>query len=140
MLPKAIQPTGCKCCVKYVKRIIPVGLDWIKINVDGNKLTRIIYMMPVLGCAIDQLSTRIGLTNSNLCELNPQTVYLMAVGIWLYIDIVAVIIVILVSYLIIKHWNFQYKRLILLFPFTLGFLKILAGINNIYLYLTYCSI
>lgn len=137
MLPKAIQPTGCKCCVKYVKRMLPVGLDWIKVNVDGNKLTRIIYMMPILGCVIDQLSTRIGLTNSNLCELNPQTVYLMAVGIWLYVDIIAVIMIILISYLIIKHWKFQYKRFILLFPFTFGVLKIFAGINNIYLYILY---
>lgn len=120
-----------------MKNVPSRGQDWIKINAAGNLLAKIIYLMPILGCAIDQLSTRIGLTNSNLYELNPRVTYLMVVGIWLYVDIAAVLITILVSYLVMKHWDFKYKRFILLFPLTLGLLKILAGINNIHLYITY---
>lgn len=121
-----------------MKKLLPIGQEWIKkIKIACNLFAKIIYLISILGCAIDQLSTRIGLNDLNLYELNPRTAYFMAVGIWLYVDIAAVLITILVSYLIIKHWSFKYKRLILLFPLTYGLLKFLTGINNIYLYITY---
>jgi len=120
-----------------MKKGDPRGHDSIERNVESNRFAKITYLVSILGCSIDQLSTRIGLTNSNLCELNPLTAFLMATGIWLYVDIAAVLMTILVSYLIIEHWSFKYKRFILLFPFTFGFLKLLTGISNIFFYITY---
>jgi len=101
-----------------------------------NRLAKIIYLMPVLGCAIDQMSTRIGLTNHNLFEKNLLTSYLLVERIWLYVDIIVVIIVVLVSYFLIKHWGFKHKQVIFFFPFTYGLLKLVTGFLNIYLYIT----
>ncbi len=101
------------------------------------RLEKLSYIMPFVGCAADQLSTRIGLTNSNLLEVNALTTHFMVLGIWLYIDLVAVLVTILVPYVLIGRWGFRYKRLLLMFPLTYSILKLATGLSNIYLYLTY---
>ena len=100
-------------------------------------LEKLSYIMPFIGCAADQLSTRIGLTNSNLCEMNALTTRFMALGIWLYVDLAAVLVTIMVPYIFIRCWAFRHKRLLLLFPLTYSILKLMAGISNTYLYLTF---
>ena len=101
------------------------------------RLEKLSYVMPFVGCAADQLSTRIGLTNSNLFEMNALTTRFMALGIWLYIDLAAVLVTILVPYVLIGRLGFRYKRLLLLFPLTYSILKLMAGLSNTYLYLTF---
>ena len=100
-------------------------------------LEKISYIMPFVGCAADQLSTRIGLTNSNLREMNSLTTRFMALGAWLYIDLAAVLVTILVPHLLIGRFGFRYKQLLLMFPLTYSILKLATGLSNIYLYLTY---
>lgn len=85
----------------------------------------------------DQITTRFGITNLNIIEINPTTLHLMDAGLWLYADIIAVFFTILVSYSIIKYWNFKHRDLIALMPLTYGVLKLVTGILNLHLVLTF---
>jgi hypothetical protein len=96
---------------------------------------KIPYLVSLFGCFLDQLTTRIGLTNPSLYEMNPIASAMMEQGIWLYVDVSIVIVSIVVTYFILKKWTFEFKRVILLYPFSLGLLKTLAGIHNLALYL-----
>jgi len=109
----------------------------IKEKINTSKIVNIAYLFSFIGFAADQISTRFGITNPNIIEINPTTLHLMDVGLWLYADILAVLFTILVSQFIIKHWNFKYRDLIALMPSTYGVLKLVTGILNLHLILTF---
>ena len=109
----------------------------IKEKINTSKIVNIAYLFSFIGFAADQISTRFGITNPNIIEINPTTLHLMDVGLWLYADILAVLFTILVSQFIIKHWNFKYRDLIALMPSTYGLLKLITGILNLHLILTF---
>jgi len=109
----------------------------IYLNEDTTRLEKLTYVMPIVGCAADQLSTRIGLTSLSLIEMNAWTTRFMSLGMWLYVDIAAVLVTILVPYLLIGRWSFRHRRLLLLFPLTFSILKLATGLSNLYLYLTF---
>ena len=109
----------------------------IKEKINTSKIVYIAYLFSFIGFATDQISTRFGITNPNIIEINPTTMHLMDAGLWLYADIVAVLFTILVSQLIIKHWNFKYRELIALTPSTYGALKLVTGILNFHLLSTF---
>ena len=109
-------------------------LDTITQRLEGRVALAMVYLLPVIGFIVDQVSTRIGLTNPALQELNPVTEHLLHAGLWLYFDAVIAIALISSTYLIIRKWDFRYKSLVLLTPLTYGVLKVLTGISNFILY------
>lgn len=63
--------------------------------------------------------------------MNNYAVIMMDNGIWIMIDLLAVIITILLTHFLIKCWSFKYRQIIALFPFTFGVLKLVTGLLNI---------
>ncbi len=94
------------------------------------------YAVSVLGFAVDQASTRLGLTFSNVVETNQVALHLMNAGLWLYADLAAVLLTILITRLVIERWSFRYKHAVALFPLTFGALKLVTGMSNFFLCLT----
>ena len=90
------------------------------------------YVVSIIGVAVDQLSTRIGLSNPKIFEMNPIAAQMIDKGIWLYVDITAALFTILSSQIVMKFWSFKYKQLISFFPLTFGILKLFTGIANIF--------
>ena len=111
--------------------------EGIKEKINASKIVNIAYLFSFIGFAADQISTRFGITNPNIIEINPTTLHLMDAGLWLFADIIAVLFTILVSQFIIKYWNFKYRDLIALMPSTYGVLKLVTGILNLHLILTF---
>lgn len=91
------------------------------------------YLLSFLGVLSDQISTRFGLRNLNLIEMNPYTIIMMDYGIWIIIDLIAVLVSILFTHYLIKFWNFKFRQLLALFPFSFGALKLVTGLSNIIL-------
>ena len=91
------------------------------------------YLLSFIGVLLDQFSTRFGLRNLNIIELNPYSVIMMDYGIWLIIDLMAVLVTILLTHYIIKFWDFKFRQLLALFPFSFGVLKLVTGLSNIFL-------
>jgi hypothetical protein len=91
------------------------------------------YFLSFLGVLLDQISTRFGLGNLNLIEMNPYVVIMMEYGIWIIIDLIAVLVTILFTHYVIKFWNFKFRQLLALFPFSFGVLKLVTGLSNIIL-------
>jgi hypothetical protein len=91
------------------------------------------YLLSFLGVLLDQISTRFGLGNLNLIEMNPYVVIMMEYGIWIIIDLIAVLVTILFTHYVIKFWNFKFRQLLALFPFSFGVLKLVTGLSNIIL-------
>ncbi len=89
------------------------------------------YLLSFIGVLLDQFSTRFGLINPNIIEMNNYAVIMMDYGIWIIVDLLAVFITILLTHFIIKFWNFKYRQLIALFPYTFGVFKLLTGLSNI---------
>ncbi len=89
------------------------------------------YLLSFIGVLLDQFSTRFGLKNPNIIEMNNYAVIMMDYGIWVIVDLLAVFITILLTHFIIKFWNFKYRQLIALFPYTFGVFKLLTGLSNI---------
>ena len=109
-----------------------------KIRLTQNKIERPFgifvkcsYLLSFIGVLLDQFSTRFGLKNPNIIEMNNYAVIMMDYGIWIIVDLLAVFITILLTHFIIKLWNFKYRQLIALFPYTFGVLKLLTGLSNI---------
>lgn len=94
------------------------------------------YAVSVLGFAVDQASTRIGLTISNVVETNQVALQLMNNGLWLYVDLAVVLLTILITRLVIERWSFRYRYAVALFPLTFGALKLVTGMLNFFLCLT----
>jgi len=90
------------------------------------------YIISICGIMMDQFSTRMGLSRPDIIELNPRAVYLMNLGIYLYVDVFTAFLIITFCYLIIKYWNFKNKQVILFLPFIFGILRLLTGILNIH--------
>lgn len=100
----------------------------------GYLLDKLTYLISLIGFCTDQLSTRLGLTNPLIFETNHVTGRLMDMGIWLPIDIFAVLITVSIAHIMIRYWDYKYKRVVILLPFTYGILKLITGISNFYLY------
>jgi hypothetical protein len=103
------------------------GLNWIQ---------KLSYILSPLGVFIDQISTRIGLTHPMIYEANQNVKILLDKGLWLYVDITIIFVMILICRLIVDNWNFKNRRVVFLGPLTFGILKTITGIRNLSLYLS----
>jgi uncharacterized membrane protein YqjE len=99
----------------------------------GRILEKLAYLVSLIGFGADQLSTRLGLTSSLIFEKNHMTGRLMEMGMWLPVDLLAVLVIVSISQIIIRRWDFKYRWAIILLPFTYGVLKLITGISNFYL-------
>ena len=100
----------------------------------GHILEKLAYLISLMGFGTDQLSTRLGLTSPLIFEKNHVTGCLMERGMWLPMDFFAVFITVSIAQIMIKRWDFKYRRVIILLPFTYGILKLITGMLNFYLY------
>ena len=103
------------------------GLNWIQ---------KLSYILSPLGVFIDQISTRIGLAHPMIYEANLNVKILLDKGLWFYVDITIIFVMILVCRLIVDNWSFKNRRVIFLGPLTYGVLKTITGIRNLSLYLS----
>lgn len=95
------------------------------------KIEIISYIILIVGVMLDHGTTMYALTQPNIVELNPFVVSLMDDEIWLFWDIVVVIVGILIPYFLIRIIGGWEGYVILLFPVVHGFLRICCGIHNL---------
>jgi hypothetical protein len=103
------------------------GLNWIQ---------KLSYILSSTGVFMDQISTRIGLTHPMIYEANQNVKILLDKGLWFYVDITIIFMMILVCKLIVDNWSFKNRRVVFLGPLTYGVLKTITGIRNLSLYLS----
>jgi hypothetical protein len=109
-----------------------VQLTQTEIDHLSSKFVMLSYLLSFIGVLLDQFSTRLGLRNPNIIEMNSYTVIMMDKGIWIIIDLIAVLVTILLTHYIIKFWNFKFRQFFALFPFSFGALKLVTGLSNIF--------
>ena len=110
--------------------------NWRRRVFDVDRLVILSYAVSFIGIAVDQGSTRIGLTIPNVVETNQVALHLMNAGLWFYADFAAVLLMILITRLVIERWSFRYRHAVALFPLTFGALKLVTGMSNFFLCLT----
>lgn len=86
-----------------------------------------------VGVAIDHLSTSIGLMTGYLVELNPFTLHLISLRLWLLFDISILCALSWSLITIFRKWDLKEKRILLLLPIIVGVVRLGAGIHNIFL-------
>lgn len=69
-------------------------------------------------------------------EANQNVKILLEKGLWFYVDITIIFVMILVCRLIVDNWSFKNRRVVFLGPLTYGVLKTITGIRNLILYLS----
>lgn len=86
-----------------------------------------------IGVAIDHLSTSIGLMTGCLVELNPFTLHLISLRLWLLFDISILCALSWSLITIFRKWDLKEKRILLFLPIIVGVVRLGAGIHNIFL-------
>jgi len=102
-------------------------------------VAKVVLIIFVFGCTLDQVSTRIVLTRKNVYESNPYTKALMDGGLWLIVDVALVVslsALALKASTILKRWDVAYEYIPYVTPLLVGLIRMLAGIHNILLYFT----
>jgi uncharacterized membrane protein len=98
-----------------------------------DKLKYITFSIYGLGVIVDHVTTVIGIKYFGLIESNKITGYLIENGVWAYIDItLCIFFVMIINFLCAKHGHDEFK-FILCFPLLSGFIRIFAGMWNIFL-------
>jgi len=104
------------------------------------KVAKIVLTIFILGCTLDQVSTRVALMNENIYESNPYAQALMDRGLWLVVDIILVVslsALVLTANIILKASGIPHLEYIpYLVPLIVGAIRMGAGIHNILLCLS----
>jgi hypothetical protein len=98
-------------------------------NID--RLKNATFSFYGISILIDHLTTIIGI-NHGLAETNLLTHSLMAAGQWTFIDLAIGVSLVLATHVLMKHNRTGYM-FFLFFPFMAGVIRLLAGLNNIFL-------
>ena len=88
------------------------------------------YFMLILGTLGDHVSTVIALTRPYIFESNPFTVWLMERGLRLPSDVVLVAVGIAVPYLVLRLTERDYFKILLVYPFLHGLIRLGASLWN----------
>lgn len=97
------------------------------------KMVRILaYILVVAGMILDQISTKIVLQSPNFHETNPHAAVMMSLGLWLPIDILLTILSVALPEFAIRHFTFQSRKALIAYPFTLGIIRLAAGLWNLH--------
>ena len=83
---------------------------------------RVSYVLAAFGVFGDQLSTKIGLLNSNIVESNLVARFLMSFNVWFLFDFIILSVMIGSSYIFLRKSEVQNSYFILVFPFLIIFL------------------
>jgi hypothetical protein len=81
---------------------------------------------------VDQLSTWLGLTLFGLVEINPLVARLIEQGVWPLLDAALIILTIAVTETVNRAVG---NSAFLLYPATMGLLRLAAGLRNLTLFL-----
>ena len=93
------------------------------------------YMTALMGTLGDQLTTRIGLSMSGLCEANPLPAFLMKCRLWLPFDVLIVALAIGLPALFIRRYSTESRWACLSLPLIFGSTRLLATVWNLRLIL-----
>jgi RsiW-degrading membrane proteinase PrsW (M82 family) len=85
----------------------------------------------VAGVAIDHISTTIGLMTDTLIEQNPFVNWLISLRVWFLFDLFVLGVVSLVVTRIYRKWEHPSRWTVLIYPFLIGMVRLLAGLHNI---------
>lgn len=92
---------------------------------------KLAYEIVIFGVMVDQMTTRIALLYPWMIETNPNALMLMGQGLWLYMDLFLLASAIIMPAVIIRFLSFEGRRVVLLYPFLFGILRLMAGLNNV---------
>jgi hypothetical protein len=92
------------------------------------------YLFLVLGITLDQISTKIGLSNYNLLESNYITARLIDFGLWGYFDFLICTMFIAITYVSYRAFPEEKNKIVFAFPLITGVIRLLAGIMNLRLF------
>ena len=87
----------------------------------------------VMGVATDHVSTTIGLMTGRLIEQNPFVNWLINLRLWFLFDLFVLGVVSFVVTRIYRKWESPNRWTVLIFPFMVGIVRLLAGLHNIVL-------
>ena len=99
-------------------------------------LEKTAYLVATVGILGDHLSTRLGLTNPDVYEANPYTIWLMQRGNWLTFDLLLLMATVGIPALIMRRWTSKGRWVILTFPALLGSTRLCVAIWNLIQYLS----
>jgi len=88
------------------------------------------YSILTLGTLGDYVSTHVGLSFENLFEINPLTIQLVAMRMWLPVNLVLVMLGIAIPFLIIRLSAEENNRFVLSFPIVHGVIRLSACVWN----------
>ena len=89
------------------------------------------YILLLLGVGLDQVSTRIGLSQYNLIESNFIANRLITLGLWGYVDLALCTAFIIITHLSYRIVLEERNNLIFAFPFISGAIRLLVGLMNV---------
>ena len=114
--------------ISYIRNPFPVeALLSINKRVGFESVS---YFMLILGTLGDHVSTVIALTRPYIFESNPFTVWLMERGLRLPSDVVLVAVGIAVPYLVLRLTERDYFKILLVYPFLHGLIRLGANLWN----------
>jgi len=93
-------------------------------------LKNVVFSIYILGVILDHLTTNIGISVFGLKESNIFTRFLIENGLWVYIDIILFISFISLISLYSDKLTVKINRVILIFPFISGFMRVMTGMWN----------
>jgi|GEM_PF-2944897 hypothetical protein len=100
-------------------------------RVPPSKVEVLAYITMVLGVFGDHLSTGIALSRQNLMETNQLALSLMQKGLWLQTDAFLILISIAVTFTSIRIVKNPSAKLILIFPFLIGLVRLAVTFWNV---------
>lgn len=101
-----------------------------------SSLEKISYLCMFSGIIGDQVSTRLGVLKMGVYEANPIVNWLLNNNLWLPLDLLLFTLIISLTKLSIQHLDYKFKHSLVLSPFIIGIMRIIAMIHNLHLFYT----
>ena len=120
-------------CIEMRKAWVERNKPFIRKSIFMGVREKGAYFFVIVGFFLDQISTRMVLTQPLAYEANLYVSRLMASGMWLLNDLFFVAVAIGIPFCFIRITLFKNRHYILLFPYIFGILKILASFWNFYI-------
>jgi hypothetical protein len=84
----------------------------------------------------DQVSTRLGVLKMGVYEANPIVNWLLNNNLWLPLDLLLFTLIISLTKLSRHHLDYKFKHCLVLSPFIICIMRIIAMIHNLHLFYT----
>lgn len=89
------------------------------------------YLLLVAGVVGDHLSTGTALTRENIYETNPFALTIMKNGLWAQTDVALIIIIVALTYLLLRMIKNPIAKYMLICPSLAGIIRLAVTISNI---------